>query len=237
MTLDLKTLPQRRQRDVLAEKLPLKAKHIIDVGCGDGQLARWMAEQGAHVIGVECSAKQLEKAAKADPVPHCKIVEGVGQALPCPNDSADGVVFFNSLHHVPLDVMAKALEEAARVLKTEGHLYIAEPIAAGPRFELSKPIDDEAEIRDVAENAITKASTDQGPFTSLETYVYLYESVIPNFDHWRENAIAIDQNRAEIFNTQGDVLRAHFEKWGTKIDKGWQFAQPMRINLLQKKAF
>ena len=39
----------------------------------------------------------------------------------------DGVFFFRSLHHVPIDAMEAALAEAARVLKPDGFLCVMEP--------------------------------------------------------------------------------------------------------------
>ena len=61
------------------------------------------------------------------------------------NDSVDAVVFMNSLHHVPIPHMAKALAETARVLKPGGLALIHEPEPVGGYFELTKLVDDETE--------------------------------------------------------------------------------------------
>ncbi|MGE4281718.1 MAG: class I SAM-dependent methyltransferase, partial [Magnetospirillum sp.] len=98
-------MQRRRNADVIVETLDLEGKRVVDVGCGDGHLTRLMAKHGAHVLGVECSPRQLAKAWKADKVADERIVEGVGQALPAEDASADIVVFFNSLHHIPLEHM------------------------------------------------------------------------------------------------------------------------------------
>ncbi len=35
---------------------------VLDVACGNGQLSRWMAQRGAHVIAIDISEKQIEAA-------------------------------------------------------------------------------------------------------------------------------------------------------------------------------
>ncbi len=44
-------------------------------------------------------------------------------------------MFFNSLHHVPIEHQARALQEAARALRPGGLLCAIEPFAEGPHFE------------------------------------------------------------------------------------------------------
>ncbi|MDX8396869.1 MAG: bifunctional 2-polyprenyl-6-hydroxyphenol methylase/3-demethylubiquinol 3-O-methyltransferase UbiG [Mariprofundaceae bacterium] len=45
--------------DYIDQQLSLKGKSILDVGCGGGILAESMAERGAHVTGLDRSAKAL----------------------------------------------------------------------------------------------------------------------------------------------------------------------------------
>lgn len=123
--------PIRRNPDVLTDTLAVAGKQLIDVGCGNGHLVRHLARHGAQVLGVECSPRQLAAAHAAARVADETIVEGVGQALPAADASADIVVFFNSLHHIPGEHMATALNEACRVLRADGVVYVAEPLAEG----------------------------------------------------------------------------------------------------------
>ena len=107
-------LPRLAPGEALAAAVELKDKRVIDVGAGDGNMARFMAGHGAHVLGVECAPRQLARAHAADKVADERYVEGVGEALPAPDASADLVVFINSLHHVPVEGQGQALAEAAR---------------------------------------------------------------------------------------------------------------------------
>src|SRR3954447_23970558 len=85
-------------------------------------------------------------------------LEGGAQALPLEDASADVVVFANSLHHVPGDLLDAALGEAARVLRPGGLLYLPEPVAEGPYFELVRAVDDETAVRAAAHAAIGRAA-------------------------------------------------------------------------------
>src|SRR6185369_5098060 len=147
----------RSPRDVLDEILPVGDPVVVDVGCGDGSLVRHLARRGAHVVGAEVGAEPLARARAHDPVADERYEQAGAQALPLADGAADVVVFANSLHHVPGDLLDTALAEAARVLRPGGLLYVQEPLAEGPYFELLRPVDDETAVRAAAEAALARA--------------------------------------------------------------------------------
>jgi len=223
-------MDRRRNTDVIVETLALDGKRVIDVGCGDGGLARHMAKFGARVLGVECSPRQLAKARAAAPVAAVDVVEGVGQALPAASGGFDVVVFFNSLHHVPPAFMAKALEEAARVLKPAGLVYVSEPIAEGKFFETCRPVDDETEVRALAYQALKSS-----PHLKMaREFRYLHTVEMRTFAAFRDRIISANSEREARFDAMADELKALFEANGTRTDEGWRFDQPMRVNVLEK---
>ncbi|MBC7950706.1 MAG: class I SAM-dependent methyltransferase [Rhodospirillaceae bacterium] len=223
-------MDRRRNTDVIVETLALEGKRVIDVGCGDGSLVRHMAKFGAQVLGVECSPYQLSKARAAAAVPRTEIVEGVGQALPAPSGQTDIVVFFNSLHHVPPAFMGKALEEAARVLCPGGQVYISEPLAEGLFFQTCRPVDDETEVRALAYQAL-KACTVLKP---VQEFRYLHTMTMKTFSAFRERIISANSEREARFDAMGEELQALFNANGSRSEDGWNFEQPMRVNVLAK---
>lgn len=53
--------------------------------------------------------------------------------------------------------MAQALAEAARVLRPGGHLYVSEPVYAGPLNDVIGLFHDEREVRAAAQAALDEA--------------------------------------------------------------------------------
>lgn len=58
---------RRRALDLIAERVELAGKRIVDVGCGEGGLVRALVQRGASVTGVECGAEMLAAARAAEP--------------------------------------------------------------------------------------------------------------------------------------------------------------------------
>ncbi|HEY2637606.1 MAG TPA: class I SAM-dependent methyltransferase, partial [Solirubrobacteraceae bacterium] len=148
----------RDPREVLAAAVAPAGRDVVDVGSGDGGLARWLAGRGARGGGVAVGAEPLARARAADPVAGERYVEGVAQDLPLGDASADVVVFMQSLHHVPGASLGAALDEAARVLRPGGVVYVQEPLAEGPLFEVLRLVDDETGVRAAAAEALERAS-------------------------------------------------------------------------------
>jgi len=42
------------------------ARRVLEVGCGAGQCARWLSGQGAQVVGVDLSVRQLQHSRRLD---------------------------------------------------------------------------------------------------------------------------------------------------------------------------
>ncbi len=109
--------------------LPLVDRHladgagavVVDVGCGEGQVARRAAELGAaSVIGLDPTDAQLMVARERGGGPN--YVRGSASALPCADGAADTVVVCLVLEHV--DPFEPAIAEIARVLKPDGRLLL-----------------------------------------------------------------------------------------------------------------
>lgn len=224
----------RKNSDVLRQTVSLSGKRVLDIGCGDGALTRTMAREGARATGLEPSTKQLKKARAKPPIAGEIFVEGSALNLPFEPSSFDLTVFFNSLHHIPEEGQGTALTEAARVLRDEGLLYICEPVAQGPHFDLIKPIDDETIVRARAQSEISKAAEGQFEILREERYVHMVSRA--SFDDFREKIIAPDSGRATIFAEKEAEIRASFLALAEETKDGYQFAQPMHVTVLRKRA-
>ncbi len=224
----------RKHTAVMRDVLPLKGQRVLDVGCGNGGLVRFMTRQGARVTGLECSEGQLARAHAAEPAGEEDYLSGVGQELPFEDNTLDAVVFFNSLHHIPIDDQPAALEEALRVLRPGGEVYILEPIAEGAFFEMMRPIEDETEVRAHAYEAILAAAKTASVSEHRELS-YAAPLRYDSFEACRDGMIAVDEKRRTAVEAEGEKLREAFEAAADFRDSAYHFASPSRLNLLRRR--
>ncbi len=120
-------------RDQFFDQLPPPGKLTIDVGCGEGRVARDLIARGHRVRAFDGSPTLV--AAARDFVPSIAAEVADAAALPLPDACADLVVAFMVLHDVE-DIDAAA-REAARVLEPGGRLCFAivHPINSAGRFK------------------------------------------------------------------------------------------------------
>lgn len=101
-------------------------KTLLDVGCGDGELASDLARRGAIVTGLDTDAAMISAARRRSESERTqlRLVEGQAEYLPFDNESFDNVVAVTVLCFVR--DAERAIAEMARVLKPGGRLVIGE---------------------------------------------------------------------------------------------------------------
>ena len=222
--------PFRRHTDVLRETVALGGRSVLEVGCGAGRLLGWLALEGAAPIGLDPGVGQLAQArVQAPSVP---LVAGRGEALPFASGSFDLVLFFNSLHHVPIADQWQALAEAGRVLDTGGELLVVEPLPQGDQFTLLQPLEDETEIRREAFRALHAAAT-LGLRMAREEF-YDTQVVEPDWSTLRARFLGANPARAAALARVEPELERLFAMLGEPTADGRAFTQPMRLNLLRR---
>jgi ubiquinone/menaquinone biosynthesis C-methylase UbiE len=223
---------------LLEELVQVHDRDVLDVGCGEGGLARRLARKGARVTGIDplpsalenARAKELSPGSESSPG-SLRYVQGAAEALPFAAASFDLVIFLNSLHHVPAEAMDEALSEAARVLRPEGTLYVQEPLAEGPFFELLLMVEDETEVRAAAQHALDRASAAR--FAQLARRDALIALLLADFEALRAHMVSVEPARAAAFERHDRALRAAFERLGRRVQGGYEFDTPLRIEVLQ----
>jgi SAM-dependent methyltransferase len=222
----------RAHDEVLADLVELRGRRVVDVGCGSGALVRWLRSEGADVVGVECGEIMLRAAHDADPDHPEAYLEGVGQDLPLPDDSADVVVFSYSLHHVPRAAMVDALREAHRVLRAGGILYVVEPLAKGPGHEVIKLIDDETEVRADAQEALEQAAN--VGFEPAAELFYTSRVILADADALAARVVGVDPTRAERMQRYRAEFAERFEALTIRVGDGYSFDQENRVRVFRK---
>lgn len=203
--------------DMLASFLP-KGGQILDVGCGDGALVGWLRQNGYDAQGIDPQADGNG------------ILRGGAEALPVAAASVDCVLFVNSLHHVPVDEMDRAIGEAARVLRPGGRLVVMEPLAEGDWFDLLLPVQDETAIRAAAMGVLERAGV--AGFVSLASRRFTTEYPAENVDAVLHGFLAVDPARAKAVQNAHAAVARSFATLGRPLTHGKAFLQPMRVDVL-----
>ena len=109
----------------------LAGRHkVLDLGCGDGQIARALAAQGSDVLGVDPTQLHIDVALERGGGP--RYVLGGATKIPCDDESFDAVVACLVFEHI--DQMDEAMTEVARVLKPHGQFsfFLNHPLLQTP---------------------------------------------------------------------------------------------------------
>jgi ADP-ribose pyrophosphatase YjhB (NUDIX family)/ubiquinone/menaquinone biosynthesis C-methylase UbiE len=95
---------------------------VLDVGCGPGRDAAWLAELGYDAGGVDLSFGMLQEGrARGVDVP---LIQADMRHLPFRKGSFDGLWVCASLLHIPKEQVGEVLRELSRVVYP-GHMYVA----------------------------------------------------------------------------------------------------------------
>jgi ubiquinone/menaquinone biosynthesis C-methylase UbiE len=118
----------------VAEFILLEGMSILEVGCGDGSRSAELANRCQSLIGIEPDVQLVNRANKRGIV-NAKFIVGSAESLILPDHLFDLVVFTLSLHHVPIDKMSVAIDEAVRVVRQGGYIVFLEPTETGTFFD------------------------------------------------------------------------------------------------------
>jgi SAM-dependent methyltransferase len=107
--------------DVFAEEMRGKGP-VVDVGCGPGQVARYLRERGVSVSGLDLSPGMVALAARL--TPEVAFREGSILALPEADGAWAGCTAFYAIVHFDPAELRRAARELARVLRPSGLLLL-----------------------------------------------------------------------------------------------------------------
>ena len=205
---------------------------LVDVGCGAAANSRELAGLGATVEGVEPDAIQAAKNRDATSLPGLTLHEGFAEQLPFAARSVDGVLFFRSLHHVPITAMDAALREAVRVLKPgTGFLCVVEPGMTGSHFQVMKPYHDETAVRIEAQAALARLA-DEHAFREHARYRFLQYPRHASFEAMVTRVTGHTYNRISRESVETEEVRSLFEAGRTE-QGDYAFEQPMLLDVFR----
>ncbi len=107
--------------EVLRFLSPVKNKKVIDVGCGNGHLSRFLAKQGAKAFGVDNSQQMITACNLNGGSATFACLDITAETMPC-KKRFDAAVFNNSMQD--MQEYEKGLKGAYQLLKKRGELLI-----------------------------------------------------------------------------------------------------------------
>lgn len=216
----------------IAKLVNVAGLKLVDVGCGAAANSRELAGLGAMVDGVEPDTIQAGKNRDATPFPGLALHEGSAEHLPFAAQSVDGVLFFRSLHHVPLAAMDAALREAVRVLKpVTGFLCVVEPGMTGSHFQVMKPYHDETVVRIEAQAALARLAGEHA-FREHACYRFLQHPRYASFEAMVARVTGHTYNRISRESVETEEVRSLFEAGRTE-QGDYAFEQPMLLDIFR----
>ena len=220
--------------DVLADLVPLAGQHIVELGCGAAQLSRALLVRHAdsRVTGLEVDERQHAKNLAAPQQRLCFIAAGA-QSVPCADASFDLALMLKSLHHVPIESMAQALDEAARVLRPGGHLYVSEPVYDGPLNDVIRLFNDEGTVRAAAQAALDAALL-TGTWSQVTERRFEMPVRFTDFADFERRMMRPTFADHHIDDAKLAEVRAAFERHAPAGEA--RFTRPMRVRLLRKRS-
>jgi SAM-dependent methyltransferase len=119
------------------EIVPTPGRLTLEIGCGEGRVARDLQKRGHRVVGVDSSPTLIRYATEADPDSRYELADAA--ALPFADGSFDLVVAYNSL--MDIADMPRAINEGARVLDSGARFCISvtHPLNDAGAFESDNP--------------------------------------------------------------------------------------------------
>jgi ubiquinone/menaquinone biosynthesis C-methylase UbiE len=193
-------LERLRVRQILSLRLPPPPATVLDVGGGAGIHATWLAGLGyeVHLVDpVPMHVEQATAASAAQPeAPLASIRLGDARALPYADESADCVLLFGPLYHLPerTDRLA-TLGEARRVLRPGGlvaaiaisrYTWLLDGLASGRMF--TKPERLALAAHAIETGLLPDDEHEPGPFTTA--YLHRPDDLA---DELREAGLNVDE--------------------------------------------
>ena len=96
-------------------------KHILDVGCGNGVLSRYLSTAENHVLGIDPSAVSIQTAIKNNEKSNVSFLQTTFEDFQSDGKRFDAIIFVASMHHMNME---DAIEKAKKMMDENGILII-----------------------------------------------------------------------------------------------------------------
>jgi len=96
---------------------------VCEIGCGPGQIARYLHDRGVNMCGIDLSPEMIKFARQLNP--NISFEPGNMLELDVPDASLTGIISFYAVIHLERQDVTRALEQMYWALKPDGKLLIS----------------------------------------------------------------------------------------------------------------
>ena len=217
-------------KKILKKELSFKNKNVLDVGCGNGWFGFWAESNGCQVDAIDPSESQITEAKYKDKENKINFLLAGAENINSLENTYDLIFFFNSLHHIPSNLMERSIEYCASKMNSNGKIIIIEPIPEGNFHNFVKNIDDETKVRDLAYKAIKNCKQ-----YNLKINTELLYNELKTFNNGLECIdflSKVDETRINYIESNKEFLLNEFNNLSNFNDNKYEFLQPMRLNII-----
>jgi ubiquinone/menaquinone biosynthesis C-methylase UbiE len=155
---------------------------VLDIGCGSGVAARNLQEKGLQVCGIDLS-EELLKASRIES-PDSTFCNMDMRNLLFPGNNFNGIWQMASLLHLEKKDVPMALNEANRVLKPKGVIYVPVKMGEGEGLEEDKRYGNALKYYAYYQPKEIETLLENANFEVLENYWVKYEDEYRNARPW-----------------------------------------------------
>jgi len=112
---------------------------VLDVGCGNGVISRFIGQQGYNVTGIDISEETIQQARSLTSLPNIQFSVQDAEQLVADNQTFDAIICSEVLEH--LHQPQNLVNTLYKLLKSDGCLIVTVPNGNGPRETfVTKPV-------------------------------------------------------------------------------------------------
>jgi ubiquinone/menaquinone biosynthesis C-methylase UbiE len=110
---------------MLSSKVPKESKKVLEIGCGNGELIRMLAEEGHECVALDLSKNRLAKIMNMAKKLDVAQIQGDATNIPLQKLSIDVIMCSEVLEHIK--DYEKVLKQMNRILKPHGRIVVSVP--------------------------------------------------------------------------------------------------------------
>ena len=144
----------------IAQWAPAAPRHVLDIGCGFGQVGWWMAERwpAAHVRGLDLSPRAVDLASRV--FRRENLSYSTDELATHPSGRFDLITLIDVYEHVPATKRLEFNSAVSRIMSCDGTAILTFPTPAHQRFirdrhpDKLQPVDEDVDLRVIHDLAV-----------------------------------------------------------------------------------